>query len=460
MASSKFKDVGSRGGEWAVAGVLAAVAALLYFCTMASCAYPGEGAHLMVLWKGLDTAAVGVHPLMAFFARMCGCSNVLGPLCGIVSVVALYHLTSFFVRERICGEMLAQYADAMGRTAGIVASVVFMAAPAVHQAFTHLSSFSFDAAWALVTASLLIPYARSGKRTAWLCPLAIGVMTGLGLADSPLFALVWPFFFGGVWAVSGKRGGKPYGAAFAFVIVAIVAFFCYAPGASGDFTEHMRAHWNEGRMWFSAEGWFLVAAFAVLPFVVALYSSFSAYNVESGVSQWIYHVAMSFVTILAVATPLSPSDLMRPYGLLPVVPCALAAFTAAYLVTYWWLLSVAKVRKNESSDLAPVAMKGRTLALAVLPVLSLVMVITILLDLFDFDRSRGDFADRTADRLIADLGTRTWFITDGLLDDHLRLAAAKAGHELNLVCLQRDLDENYLRDLSRLVEEKGVGGGR
>lgn len=457
---TQFKDVGKRGGEWIVAGALGAVAALLYFCTMASCAYPGEGAHLMTLWKGLDSAAVNVHPLMAIFARLFGCSNVLGPLCGIVSVVTLYHLTSFFVRERIGGEMLAQYADSMGRMAGIVASVVFMATPAVHQSFVHLSSFSFDAAWAFITASLLIPYARAGKNTGWIYPLLIGVFAGLGFADSPLFGLLAPLYFGGVWAVSGKRGGKPYGAAFVFLLIAIVTLFIYAPSASGNFTEHMRAHWNETKMWFSAEGWFLVGAFAVLPFIVALFSSFGAYNRESGFSQWIYHVAMSFVTILAVATPLAPSPLMRPYGLLPVVPCALAAFTAAYLVTYWWLLAVAKVRKNESLDAEPVAMKGRTLALAVLPVLSLVMVITVLLDLFAFDSSRGDFADRTAEKLIADLGDRTWFITDGLLDDHLRLAAAKTGKELNLVCLQRDLDERYLGELAKLVEEKGIGGDK
>ena len=112
---TQFKDVGKRGGEWIIAGALGAVAALLYFCTMASCAYPGEGAHLMTLWKGLDSAAVNVHPLMAIFARLFGCSNILGPLCGVVSVISLYHLTSFFVRERIGGEMLAQYADSMGR---------------------------------------------------------------------------------------------------------------------------------------------------------------------------------------------------------------------------------------------------------------------------------------------------------------------------------------------------------
>ena len=453
-----FKSADGRRTDWIIALALGAVSALLYFALMATYAFPGEGAHLTTIWLGLDTEAVNAHPLMAAFARLLGCSNALGPLCGIVSVMALYHLVVFFIRERISGEMLSMYADRTARIAGVVASVVFMFTPAVMEAFTHLSAYAFDAAWALVSATLLIPYARSGKGTGWLFVLAISMLVGLGFADSPMFALLLPVYFAGVWAVSAKRGAKPYGVAFVFLVVMFVAFFIYAPAASGDFTGQMRAHWEEAKVWLTAEGWFLVASFAVLPFIVALYSSYGAFNEESGLAQWLYHAVITFVAILALSTPLSPSMLMRPYGILPVVPCAFAAFTAAYLFAYWWLLVVAKVRKNESIDEAPVALKGRTLALSMLPVLSLVMIVTVLLNFFSFDRDRGAFADRTAERLLADLGDRNWLVTDGLLDDHLRIAAAKAGRELNLVCLQRDLDERYLKELSALVEEKGLGG--
>lgn len=457
---NKFKDAASRRIDWLIAFALGATAAVVYCASMATYAFPGEGAHLMALWGGLDTATVNPHPLMAFFAKILGGGNLLGPVSGVVSVVALYLLTSFFVRERINGEMMAAYADSSSRLAGVVAALVFLLTPAVREASTHLSSFAFDAAWALGVGLLLVAYARAGKNVAWAYPAVIGVGFALGLADSPVFLLLLPGYVAGVWVVSAKRGGRRYGAAFAFLLVAIAAFLVYAPRVSGEFVESMRANWRELAGWFKVEGWLFVAIFAVLPFVVALYSSYAAFNRESGLSQWIFHVLMSFVSILAVATPLSPSALMRPYGLSPVVPCALAAFTAGYLVVYWWLLAIAKVRKNESLDEPPVARRGRPLALAVLPVLGVVYVVNALLNLFSFDAERGAFADRTAERLVADLGARTWLVTDGLLDDHLRLAAAKSGKELDLVCLQRDLDEGYLDELAALVAERNLGGAR
>ena len=455
-----YKKADTRRRDWIFALALGGAAAVLYFVSMATYAFPGEGAHLMALWKGLDSAAVNPHPLMAIFARLYGCSNVLGPVCGAISVACIFHFTAFFVRERINGEMLVEYADRMSALAGVVASVMFMISPAAREAFTHLSSFGFDAMWALLAAVAFIPYARSGKSLGWLWVLLVGVLVGLGLADSPVFALLAPLYIAGVWCVSSKRGGRPYGAAFGFILVAIATFFIYAPSAAGDFTESMRESAKEAAGWLKVEGWILVASFSILPFVVSLFSSKSAYNKESGLSSWIFHVMLSFVSILAIATPLAPSELLRPYGLLPVIPCAFVAFTAAYLVAYWWLLVVAKVRKNESVDAAPTALKGRPLALAVLPVLALVFGISALLALFSFDGSRGAFADRTAERLIADLGDRTWFVTDGLLDDHLRLAAARAGRELNLVCLQRDMDDRYLDELAALVEQKGIGGDK
>ena len=202
-----FKNADTRRRDWAIALALGGAAALLYFVSMANYAFPGEGAHLMALWKGLDSAAVNPHPLMSLFARLFGCSNVLDPICGAVSAICMYHLVAFFVRERINGEMLAQYADSTSALAGVVATVLFMLSPATREASTHLSAFGFDAAWALFAAAMFIPYARSGASAGWVFPAIIGVLVGLGLADSPLFELLSPLYIAGVWCVSRKRGG-------------------------------------------------------------------------------------------------------------------------------------------------------------------------------------------------------------------------------------------------------------
>ena len=72
----------ARIWDWTVGAALAALAALVYFLSMANYAYPGESAHLQVVWRGLDAAASTPYPLMALFARPLGCGNAIAPVLG------------------------------------------------------------------------------------------------------------------------------------------------------------------------------------------------------------------------------------------------------------------------------------------------------------------------------------------------------------------------------------------
>ncbi len=443
--------------DWAVAGALAAVAAVLYFASMADYVYPGESARLAALWSGLDTSAFTMYPLAKAFAGLFGYGNALAPVCGAVSVAALYLIVVFCAGARIAGESFADHARPASRIGGAIAAVVFMLTPAVREASTHLEPRIFDVMWALLSLLLLIPFVRAPKAVAWLFPVASGAMCGLGLADSPLFLLLLPVSFVAVWMAAKARGGRGYGAATGFLLVFIAAFFCYAPSAFGDFGEGLMFLKNAGKLYVEPRNWMLVFFFATLPFVIALFSSRKAFGERSGWTQWFFHLAMTFVSILAIATPLSPSSLMRPYGILPVAACACAAFTASYLVVYWFL-QFKVVRPAGAGAATPVA--GRVLALVAGGLYSVALLFSALLNLFAFDRDAGAFADRIAGRVLADLGDRTWFVTDGTLDDHLRFAARRSGRELNLVCLQRDLDKRYLAELAELVKVKKLGGER
>ena len=76
---------------------LGALAAVLYLASLAHYAYPGESARLMALWLGLDASGKVEYPLMAFFARLLGGGNLLAPICGAISVFAIYSLVAAFV---------------------------------------------------------------------------------------------------------------------------------------------------------------------------------------------------------------------------------------------------------------------------------------------------------------------------------------------------------------------------
>ena len=446
--------------DWLIAAAAAALAALLYFPSMAKFAYPGESAHLQVLWRGLDSSLEVPYPLMDGIAKLFGAGNLIAPVCGTLSTAALFLLVVFFVRKRLNGEYMQSYAVSASRLAGIVAAAVFALTPAVHSAATHLEPRLFAVAWALLSLLLLIPLSQMRGVFATLLVLAFGGMWGAGAADSMMFILMAPFVLWALVAGAPSTGRKAYMLCVLFLAAFSAAFFSVAAAGEAEMVETWRALWTQFKGYTASEGWMMVLFFSTIPFVVSLFSSNKAYNEESGWVQWLFHLSMGVCSILAIATPLSPSSLMAPSGILPVATSTFVAFVAGYLAAYWWLVAFSGVRRNESADATPVAAKGYIFGYVAGGVLAVVYLFTILFGLFTFDDRKGEFADRIAARTLDDLGERTWFVSDGTLDDHLRLLAAERGRELNLVSLNRDLDKDYLATLTRTIREKGIGGSR
>ena len=446
--------------DWLVAAGFAVVSAVLYLASVANFAYPGESAHLTALWRGLDFAKVAPYPLTAFFAKLFGSGNAIAPICGVVSVAAVYVLSVFFVRQRINGENMQRFAVPASRLAGFVAATVFMLTPAVRSAATHLEPRMFAVAWMLLALLVALPWSSSSTWTGRLAAVVFGVMWGLGASDTPLFVTMLPVALAVTVVLPLRRGRKPYSEATLFLLCSIVTFFISVAVGTGDMVEGLTNLWNAFKDYSRPDGWLMVLFFTTIPFVVSLFSSNKAFNEESGWVQWIFHISMGFCSIIAVATPLSASSMLGELGVFPVASSLFAAFVAGYLAAYWILVALSSVRVNESQDAAPVATKGRLFAYVAGGILAVVYVFTSFFNLFTFDGRSGEFADRMAERILDDLGDRHWIITDGTLDDHLRIIAADRGTEINIVSLSRDLDKDYLDRLSSLVKEKNVGGDR
>lgn len=428
--------------NWLMALILGGIAAVVYFASMANYAFPGESAHLQAIWRGLDFTTSMPYPLMAVFAKLLGAGNLLAPICGVLAVMLLFVLVRAFVLERANGEHTQDKADGISLTAASVAAVVFMLTPAVRSAATHLEPRLFDAVWAMFAFVLAIPFLRVKSGLSLFFPALMGLVAAFGFCDSALFLALMPGFLATIVVVQLKRGQKPYLALTIFVFSFFLSFLL-AHGLFGfDLAEFLKRTASELRDYVSVSGWLFVLLFTVVPFVTSLFSSGKAYNEKAGLVQWLFHIAMTLVAVIAVATPLAPSSLMEPLGVLPVVTSAFAASLAGHLVSYWW------VHRRE------------VIGMVAGGILAFVLAVTCLWNLFAFDRSSGAFADKVADKVIADLGTRTWFVSDGTLDDHLLLAAARTGKELNLIQLTRDLDTAYLDHLSKVVRDKNIGGSK
>ena len=420
---------------------LGIVAAVLYFASMAGYAFPGESAHLQALWRGLDTADSVPYPLMSVFAKMLGGGNLIAPVCGALSVILVFLLMSFFVQARIHGEATEDQAASIGRLAGLVAGVVFMCTPAVYEAATHLEPRLFDTFWALLIFAVMIPYSRATAPVGPLFAMLIGAMTAFGMCDSALFVALAPLILFGIVAAERSRDKRPFVSLTLFAVAFLVSLLVALRLFGLELTPVLKGSWK-GLMGYFSDGWVFVVTFATIPFVVFLFSSESAYNEKPSLVQWLFHIAMTVLAVLAVATPLSPSSLLRVSGVLPVATSLFAAAVCGYLISFWWLY-----RRS------PVGISAGV-------VFAFVLTFSTLWNAFAFEKDRGAFADKVAHKVIADLGDRKWFVTDGVLDDHLRIVAADEGRELNLIALSRDLDQAYLVELGNLVRDKGVGGSK
>ena len=428
--------------NWLLAGAFGFLAAIIYFASMADYAFPGESARLMVIWKGLEAGTASDYPLMSLFARMLGSGNLLAPIFGVVAVLAFFHLVAAFVRWRMTSKSDEPARQQVSLVAAVVATVVFMLSPAVRSAATHVEPRLFDFAWALLAFALAFPFTRMGKRWVWLFPLPLGLMIAMGLCDSAVFLMLFPAYVALVGFVSTRAGARPYIPWFLLLLSTLLSFWIVTACFGIDMLEVLKHIAQEVKGYRSSFGWVFVTLFATLPFVVALFSSGRAFVEKPGFVQWVFHATMSFVSILAVATPLSPSALMEPYGVLPVLSCAFAAAVSGYLVAYWWVN------------------RRQTVALVAGVILTFVLAVTSVWNLFSFDGDSGAFADKVARKIVSDLGSRRWFITDGTLDDHLKLVAADSGKDLNIISLAKDLDPKYLEKLAEVVEAEGVGGSR
>ncbi len=436
---NEFKAAPTRKIDWLFASGAGILAAIVFFSTVAGYVYPGQPAHLAAVWRGLDAAGAGAFPLMGVFAKAFGAGNLLAPVCGVVSTMLIYAIVRFFVRERVRGETTSESDLSIARAAALFSVFVYIFTPAVHEAATHIEPRMFDFTWLLASFALLLPMARATRPLKPVFTFLSAVMFGLGACDSAIFIVSGPLFAVMLSIVSLKRGEKPYLAVTAFVLLALIAYLFGLRLFGVELSASLRSLAGEMRRWF-VSGWLFSALFGVLPFLTALFSSAKAYNEKPSFVQTVFHVAMTFVAIIATATPLSPSSQMAPWGILPVATSAFAAVVAGYVLSYWWIL-----RKT------PAGIVSGSL-------LVFVAVVTSVWNLFLFDTDRGAFADRVARKIIEDLGERKWFVTDGTLDDHLRIAAADMEKDIELISLNRDLDAKYLDSLARVVKEKNVGG--
>lgn len=495
LARKKIRVDSLVGRLWLYALGATLLATLVYGITLVGYVYPGESAHLFTQWMGMDALDLPRHPVwgavvkavggMSFGASVAARLNLVSLVCGALSAGLVCLLVGVFVRLTISQEDTVKYVDGASAVAGIVASVAFIFSTAVWQSSTHLEYRMFDVFLALALFALFVPMVRWPKLLLLLAGL-LGVGVAAGLVESVIFLPLLPVFLLGVVVTAVRVDRGFYLPAELFLTMFVVFFLVFVSSVTGSFLDlpsaeaggmlnsgdvldrMMAVYAHEMRQWFgggdasleTSLGWLFILILAVLPFVACGFAAPRGLNNERTWSQYFFHSAMTISGILALATPLAPADLMRLSGNEPVATTTLVCVYCGYLAAYWFMLArvplpVVEYEKERMGEIV----FGRRLAPVVLGLFLGIAALSSLVNAFSTSTDRGTFADICANEVLDRLGTRTWLVTDGTLDDNLRNAAASRGQELNLICLQRAEDDSYLKELGALVRAKGLSAG-
>ena len=488
MSKFRLEESSFRKTSLISALSVAGIAAVVYALTLASYVFPGDSARLLVQWAGIDALAFPEYPLWGYFVKLfTGAgelssvafrANMLSLVCGVVSAYLICRLMAFAVWQVITNEDSIKFAKGASIAAGIVSALTFVFSTAIWQSSTHLEHRIFDVMWALLTMRIVL-FAAGRPKLASLTAIVVGAFVAMGLIESPIFVPCSVAIFFAYMLVLVKNGNSLYGLASLYLFTVVVGMIAFVKMVSGGFlgTEAAEASncsssldvflhiakdsLREIRTWFSRSGWLAIVALTVLPAISCVFAASRGLNNDRRWSQYAFHIAMTLCSALALATALSPESILRPWGVSPVATSTLVALVSGYLAAYWYLLARSPLpvndSKRESGDSA--IRIGRGIAPVFGCVLVAIIALASMVNAFNCGRGRGEFADICAKEIISTLGDRTWFVTDGTLDDHLRVAAAAQKKELNLVCLQRDMNESYLDELSALVKDRDLKAG-
>jgi tetratricopeptide (TPR) repeat protein len=463
---------------------LGLIALIIYVATLSVGVFPGESAWLMAIYTGLEPLEVPMHPLWGAIVKWTGSLsfatlpvrlNFLSALFTSLSVMLVFSLVSSFIRNVIEEEYSQDYAPFVSKVAGFVAAVAFLFSVPVWQAATRLQYQSFDLFLLLATVQMIACY--QGKfKTVFL--LLFILFAGLGALESVLFIPAMPFLI--AFAMYAFRRQNQSLGNIVWVAVGILGvlvagwylvasrFFRTADIESLEvasvlqvMVDMARVHVRQLLSGIPRAGWMVLLLTGFVPWLSALMASFRALNNERTMSQYILHVVLSLMVIAGLSNAvLSPWQILKPYGQLPVCEYALLSMTAGYLFAYWYLLLKVQRQKAEKAATVRVKKVGEWMGILIAyPFIVIVVVTSVLNSIECSNPRRGVYADRCAKEILDRLGSRTWFVTDGTLDTHLQIMANQRGQELNLICLQKDMSRYYLKSLWKLVEEKKLFSG-
>ena len=464
-----------RGSRW-FGPALFVLSLAVYLWTLCPGVFPGDPARQVALHAGLDPFPPMANPvwgrvvkLFALFpfAGLLRRLNVFSALCGAGSVWLVYSLLSRVRHDRTAEEWEARVPPAAPQAfSGLLAGLVLAFCTPFWYVSTRAHPAAFDVFLLLFSAWVLVRFTTD--RTPALMYL-FAFLYALGITEFATF-IVWAPVFG-LWLLAAmwRAGQLRFGPVLRMAGCWLAGLLMYGIAAA-EFRLHPAYGWREFTSVFQVLWWmwreqYLAIRYSVpqvgwmLIFMTMLFPALVVAIPKKAMTRtavWssnLLHLLFTLVGLLVLFNiQVSPWALFNVHPLL-VTPYVLTALWFGYIGGYW--LVYFSPFSSFASHRSILRRVGRFL---MVPLALGLAALAAVRNAGDADGRAGPAVRRFAGEVVDGLGGRAWLVSNGVMDDMLRLAARERGVPLRVLNLGWGRQSAYLNYTASLFKEPRLQG--
>ncbi len=452
------------------------LALMLYIVTLEPFAYPGESALLMVRFARLDPFVPLTNTLWGWCVRvvaalpggaLAGRLNALSAVCAAGTVWAIYTLVARIPHNRTEEEKHSPaHRVTLQTIAASFAALYLMGSLPFWVVATRAHHLTFDA---LLLVLLALLFQRFWKTRNWRLFHAFCLAYAAVVTEVPLLLLVAPVLL--LFALiamlqAGRLDARTIGSAALAVLAGSLLWLVPVWQLHRHPTAEWFAfaHWGDSlravavyvlanmRRHAMGTGWLLILLIAVLPGIVVLAPKHADRNRVSQIGSWLLHAVLGLLALVTLyRLPFSPLSHLEP-GRYLALPFVMIAVWGGYIAGYG--AALLHSQRPPRPTVRPLRYAGLSLReWSYCTVLAILLVASGLHSALAWPSRAAVAVHTLAEETLNVLGDRTWLVTNGQLDPHLRLLAADQNRPLTLIDYSQARAPHYRRYVASLFDE-------
>jgi tetratricopeptide (TPR) repeat protein len=452
--------------------LLGILALVLYVITLSRGAYPGESASLMVIELGLNPLGNSSHLIWSWvvnlvaglpFGSLIFRLNLLSAVCAAGVIALFFRVVADAVWAVIpVTDQNVGVANRASLWAGVVASVALMGAMPFWYVANRFHPGAFDLLLLMVLAKLLMTFSRRSAQ--WAGVLFVFLYGAFAVEFATLIVFA-PLVLAAILFILWMNGELRWSRVLVLAGCVLLGLLMYIPAAwtmrNSDVFQLSQGHGFWQALYYVLKsqyqlissslpqiGWLLVIIVGIVPWLAVLLVARRGLNEERDWGLYWLHLILTAVVIAVMFNvPFSPWRILGSWRVL-VTPYVLLAFCYGYLAAYWIQFPRLFFQNAEEDERGKLWFREYG---GIVPG-ALLLSVAIGAGVLNFpnaDARPAGVLNQYAHAVVKAMTTRTWLVTDGILDSNIQLAAKEQGLPLQLLNLQQGSSALYMRHVAR-----------